>query len=80
MYMSTYVCVRACDVQLAGCIALFFSVSLFYSVDDVRRGEGGVKICSFAFLRFVLLWVFVSLVVRTAELDGGCMRLSRDHM
>lgn len=31
------------------------------------------------FARFVLL-LFLSLVVRTAELDGGCMRLSRDHM
>lgn len=79
MYIPTYVCVRACDVRLAGCIALF-SVSLvslfFFYSEDVRRGSTNllVRVCvSFYF-------GFLSLVVRTAELDGGCMRLSRDHM
>lgn len=31
-------------------------------------------------LRVLFYFGFLSLVVRTAELDGGCMRLSRDHM
>lgn len=52
-------------------LLLLLSLSL-YSMD-----AGDVIFARFA--RFVLL-LFLSLVVRTAELDGGCMRLSRDHM
>lgn len=80
MYIPTYVCVRACDVRLAGCIALFFcflsSLSLFLFGG---RTEGAYK---FLLVRVCVSFYFgfLSLVVRTAELDGGCMRLSRDHM
>lgn len=38
---------RACDVRLAGCIALF-SVSLSFLLGERAEG-GGVEICSFAF-------------------------------
>lgn len=85
--INIYTYVHACDVRLAGCVALFSTLSLsllllfllllslslsLYSMD-----AGDVIFARFA--RFVL-FLFLSLVVRTAELDGGCMRLSRDHM
>lgn len=61
-----------------------FSLSLYLSLCSVSTSlslysmdAGDVIFARFA--RFVLL-LFLSLVVRTAELDGGCMRLSRDHM
>ena len=53
------------------------SVSLSLSLSLYSMDAGDVIFARFA--RFVLL-LFLSLVVRTAELDGGCMRLSRDHM
>ena len=37
----------------------------------------GRELCAMVFLLF--LFIFFSLVVRSAELDGGCMRLARDH-
>ena len=87
-YIYTYV--HACDVRLAGCVALFstlslslffffffFGLSLSLSLSLSSMDAGDVIFARFA--RFVLL-LFLSLVVRTAELDGGCMRLSRDHM
>lgn len=78
MYIPTYVCVRACDVRLAGCIALF-SVSLSFSLGGSCEAGGRANLLVFAFA-FRSTLGFCSLVVRTAELDGGCMRLSRDHM
>ena len=51
------------------------SVSLSLSLYSMDAGD----VIFARFARFVLL-LFLSLVVRTAELDGGCMRLSRDHM
>lgn len=71
-------------MRLAGCVALF-SVSLvsLFLFDTRREGgrEGaGAATCGFARSRLSFYFGFLSLVVRTAELDGGCMRLSRDHM
>lgn len=59
--------------------SVFSRLSLFFFfLFGGRTGEAYkfllVRVCvSFYF-------GFLSLVVRTAELDGGCMRLSRDHM
>lgn len=91
--------VYACDVRLAGCVALFSSfylLLLIYTTSPLSLSLSSLlsisiislfvtrwmqmETVTFArFARFVLL-LFLSLVVRTAELDGGCMRLSRDHM
>lgn len=57
--------------------SLTLSLLLLLSLSLYSMDAGDVIFARFA--RFVLL-LFLSLVVRTAELDGGCMRLSRDHM
>lgn len=75
-----YAYVRAMCGWLDVIIALF-SVSLqffFFSYSDRtlrRRGRTYLLVCVCVSFYFG----FLSLVVRTAELDGGCMRLSRDH-
>lgn len=70
-------CVRCCGSGWMYCaLFCFYRLSLFYSV---RRGPYIFARLRFAFY-FGFYFGFLSLVVRTAELDGGCMRLSRDHM
>jgi len=79
IYLHMYAYVRAMCGWLDVLRSFLFLSSLVFFFFTRRTYGGGrtnllVRVCvSFYF-------GFLSLVVRTAELDGGCMRLSRDHM